>query len=172
MKHDPILMQNFQELYKPDTWFARNDKHAACSLAGENFTLASTRFPAYRRTMRSLVTPSEEGELYAIYDTYEAVPPVSAPEAPASFLRVFTHVFRSVEEARQGFFYLLWGACRLKSRAEGVLDVGQVSYGRHKYLCFLRNNIVIRILNASPGTEGVPADFAREADRQVVENSR
>ncbi len=88
----------------------------------------------------------------------------SAGEEVNPVFRVFTQVFRSVEEACEGFFHLLWDAGRLNEKDEGTLDVGEVSYGRDKYLSFLRNNIVIRIFNAGPDDEGVPDDFVMQVD--------
>lgn len=164
-------MQNFREFYKPDTWFVHEDKQAVKPLTRPDFTLASASFPELSRTERCLSRPLQDGELYVVNEIYESVAGVPKDSEQHLRLRVFTHVFRTVEEARQGFFYLLWGAERLNTRAEGVPDVGEVSYGRGIYLCFLRNNLVIRVLNIGICAKGIPEEFVRQIDRQIMERS-
>lgn len=171
MKDESILMRNFREYYKPDTWFMNENKQIVLSSVRQGFTLSSARFPELCRTARRLVKPLEHGGEYVVYDVYEHSVSPASDSQEKELLRVFTHVFKSVDEAREGYFYLLWGAVRLKGRNEGILDVGEVSYGQDKYLCFLRNNTVIRIFFAGIDTQ-IIKEFAKRADKQIIEKSK
>ena len=165
-------MQNFRELYRPDAWFVHESKQVAHPLTRHDFALVAASFPELRRMERSLSHSSLEGELYVVNETYEAVALKTLEPTPQALFKVFTHVFRSVEEAREGFFYLLWGAERLDTRTDGIPDVGELSYGRGAYLCFLRNNIAIRVLNIGTGATGISEEFVRQIDRQIMERSK
>ena len=79
-------------------------------------------------------------------------------------------MFCSVEAARNGFFYLLWGAELLKDRNEGIPAVGEISYGLDNYLCFIRNNVVIRISVDSVEPTDILESFAKQIDQQVCDN--
>lgn len=83
-------------------------------------------------------------------------------------------VYASIQQCRwgtQGIFYLLCGAEILNSRNEGALHVGEVSYGKQQYVCFIRNNIVIRIVYTTV-EQAVAETFIMQVDRQIVDEAK
>lgn len=152
--------------YISDKWFASAKDTGSLKSVLPNFTLSIKRFSNFKRTERILIQAQEEGEQYIVCDRYET----SKTNSVKTFIRVFTHMFCSVEAARNGFFYLLWGAELLKDRDEGIPAVGEISYGLDNYLCFIRNNVVIRISVDSVEPTDILESFAKQIDQQVCDN--
>lgn len=160
------ISDHFRQKYVTDEWFTLIKNNNALKAVRLGFTLATKQFLNLSHTRRSLVKAIEERELYTVYDRYKTV----EAERPNIFLRIYTHVFCNVEAARIGFFYLLWGAELLKGRNEGIPAVGEISYGLDNYLCFIRNNVVIRISVDSVEPTDIHESFAKQIDQQVCDN--
>lgn len=85
---------------------------------------------------------------------------------------IFTSEYQTVEDAHNGFFHDLWGAEVLQSRADGIVKVGDISFGNEQCVCFVRNNTTIRIIASTAHTERETLEqLARNIDRQIVEKS-
>jgi hypothetical protein len=171
MKYNPILEQNFRNLYKPESWFADECTCDVKPLSPLNFTLASSRFPAFTRTERTLISSFDNGEKYTVYDLYKLTAHTATAESNQPLIKVYTHLFNTVEEARKGYFHLLGGSEILNSRNEGAPSVGEVSYSNRQYVCFIRNNIVIRFIYTAVSLEAAEA-FMNQIDRQIIEESK
>lgn len=128
----------------------------------QSFTLPAARFPAFRRTARKFMAPSAAGEVYAIGDFYET---------PSGSLQVLTYLFRSAQEARDGYFRLLQGAVPLADPANASSVAGETAHAGGRWLCFLRNNVAVRIFSPAGTGPGPAEDFARLADRAIAEAS-
>ena len=159
-----MLTNTFYNSTKYD--FLEKERSFALKTVALNYTLSVKCLPEFYRLTRNFIKAMEVGECFVVCDRYEAR---SIQDSKAVF-QVFTHIFLNVEAARKGFFDLLCGEEILKGRDEGISDVGEISYGLKDYLCYLRNNVVVRICGVSGVNKNLLESFARQTDKQICDS--
>lgn len=133
-------------------------------LVRPNFTLTAKVFTNLCCTERHLLKTTFNKELYAFYNQYESASSIDTKKV----FQVFIHIFSSIESARNGYLCLLHG--EEPGRDEGITSVGENSFGLYGYLCFIRNNVIVQIQNASWYANDILESFAKQIDQQVCDN--
>lgn len=160
------LIQHFEELYDAKNWFKKEEEINDSSSHTEGFSIC-TSGKKFRRISRTAKPGCHLGEKYTIKNLFEY-----QQEGENFRFNILTSEYYSVQEARHGFINLLIGAEQLKSQAEGAAKIGDLSFEKKHYLCFVRNNVCVSISAAKESYEQeVLRDLAQEIDQQIVDTS-
>lgn len=155
----------FKQLYQPESWLTGEQLSAVRT---NKFLISNEQIGQFERISRNALPPSHPNQRYIIKDTM--VPSNSSDKV---YYHVLTAEYQTTESARAGFFHDLWGAEVLQSRADGIAEVGDISFGNEECICFVRNNTTIRIMTSGvvPKQETLE-QLARNIDTQIIEKSK
>lgn len=159
---EDILKNLFEQLYKPESWLKGKRLPAVRT---NKFLISSEHIGQFERISRDALRTNHPSQRYVIKD-------IMVSKENKIYYYIFTSEYQTVEDAHNGFFHDLWGAEVLQSRADGIVKVGDISFGNEQCICFVRNNTTIRIIASTANTERETLEqLARNIDRQIVEKS-